>query len=165
MRALCCSQAGQNSRLQLREDPPGSFQAAKPQWGRRCPGCFNDPESEDSTDHFWLQQEVSASRCGHPSLHGRWAPACGSVCLSRPPWAALRLGWRAPPRTLVHTGTGTLAVLWDCFRGEAGVACPQRPELWAVVMAVWIRVSSVCLRGALMVSCASQNQPRESLCS
>lgn len=81
------------------------------------------------------------------------------------PWAALRLGWRAPPRTLVHTGTGTLAVLWDCFRGEAGVACPQRPELWAVVMAVWIRVSSVCLRGALMVSCASQNQPRESPCS
>lgn len=148
----------------LREDPPGTFQAAKPQWGRRCPGCFKDSESEESTDHFWLQQEVSASRCGRSSLHGRRAPACGSVCPSRPPWAVLCLGWRVPPRTLVHTRTGTLAVLWDCFRGKAGVACPQCPKLWAVVTAVWIRVSSICLRSALMVSRASQNQLRESLC-
>lgn len=91
MRALCCGQAGQNSRLWLREDPPGTLEAAKPQWGRRCSGCFEDPESEESIDHFWLQQEVSASGCNCPSLHGLWAPACGSVCASRP--LGLRFAW------------------------------------------------------------------------
>ena len=56
-----------------------------------------------------------------PSLPPRLLGSSLWLCLPiQAPRAALRLGWKAPPQTLVHTGTGTLAVLWDCFRGEAG---------------------------------------------